>query len=102
MKCKNLSQFFETMLYRLTRTKHDTQIRKKLMIALQLQVHETKIISHDKKFVVTDEKMCEECKKRLGKSAFVRFPDGVLIHYGCLKNYDTTGATTSSSSSSIK
>lgn len=90
MKCKNLSTFFETMLYRLVRTKHDTQIRNKLMIALQLQVHETKIISQDKKFVLTDEQMCVECNKRLGKSALVRFPNGILVHYGCLKNYDTT------------
>lgn len=95
MKCNNLSQFFETMLYRLVRTKHDTQIRNKLMIALQLQVHFDKIMSQDKRFVVTDESMCSECKKRLGKSAFVRFPNGVLIHYGCLKNYDTTSLSNS-------
>lgn len=89
MKCQNLSQFFETMLYRLIRNKHDTQVRNKLMIALQLQVHETKILCQDKKFVVTDEQICKECNKRMGKSAMVRFPDGVLIHYGCLKKYET-------------
>jgi hypothetical protein len=99
MKCKNLSQFFETMLYRLVRSKHDTQIRNRLMISLQLQVHETKIISQDKKFVVTDEQMCKECNKRMGKSAMVRFPDGVLIHYGCLKSYDNASSTSRTSNS---
>ncbi|CAF0790190.1 unnamed protein product [Brachionus calyciflorus] len=86
MKCKNLSQFFENMLDRLVRTKHDTKIRNRLMVALQLQIHENKILCQDKKFVVTDEQMCKECNKRMGKSAMVRYPNGVLIHYGCLKN----------------
>lgn len=86
MKCKNLSQFFENMLDRIVRTKHDTQIRNRLMVALQLQVHENKIMCQDKKFVVTHEQICHECNKRMGRSAMVRYPNGVLIHYGCLKN----------------
>jgi hypothetical protein len=94
MKCKNLSPFFETMLYRLVRAKHDTQIRQRLMIALQLQVHETKIMCQNQTFTVNDEQMCRECNKRMGKSAMVRYPNGVLIHYGCLKR--ATATTTSS------
>ncbi|RMZ99504.1 vam6 Vps39 isoform X2 [Brachionus plicatilis] len=89
MKCKNLSQFFENMLDRIVRTKHDTQIRNRLMVALQLQVHENKIMCQDKKFVVTHEQICHECNKRMGRSAMVRYPNGVLIHYGCLKNSET-------------
>lgn len=90
MKCKNLSQFFENMLARLARNKHDTQIRNRLMIALQLQVLETKIMCQDKRFVVTDEQICKACSKRIGKSAMVRYPNGILIHYGCMKNFDAT------------
>lgn len=97
MKCKNLSQFFENMLNRLVRNKHDTQIRNRLMVALQLQVHETKILCQDKKFVVNDEQMCKECNKRMGRSAMVRYPNGVLIHYGCLKNSEATLLKPSSS-----
>lgn len=88
MKCKNLSQFFENMLNRLVRTKHDIKIKNRLMIALELQVHETMIMCQDKKFTVSDEQMCKECNKRMGKSAMVRYPSGVLIHYGCLKNFE--------------
>ena len=94
MKCKNLSQFFENMLDRIVRTKHDTQIRNRLMVALQLQVHENKIMCQDKKFVVTHEQICHECNKRMGRSAMVRYPNGVLIHYGCLKNSETILKTT--------
>jgi hypothetical protein len=61
------------------------------MFALELQIHETKIMCQDKKFVVNDEQICKECNKRMGKSAMVRFPNGDLIHYGCSKSADTIG-----------
>ena len=86
MKCKNLSPFFENMLNRLVRNRHNTQILNRLMFALELQIHETKIMCQDKKFIVNDEQICIECNKRMGKSAMVRFPNGRLIHYGCSKN----------------
>jgi len=56
------------------------------MLSLQLHIHETKIICQKKMFTVTDEQMCKECNKRMGKSAMVRFPNGDLIHYGCSKS----------------
>ncbi len=102
MKCKNLSQFFENMLTRLVRSKHDNQIRNQLMIALQLQVHETKIMCQDKKFRVTDEKICCSCTKRIGKSAMVRYPNGTLIHYGCMKNYEATTTTTTTNTTTTR
>jgi Vam6/Vps39-like protein vacuolar protein sorting-associated protein 39 len=90
MKCKNLLPFFENMLTRVARNRHNTQVLNRLMFALELQIHETKIISQDKKFIVSDETMCSECNKRMGRSAMVRFPNGRLIHYGCLKNSEAT------------
>ena len=92
MKCKNLSQFFENMLIRLVRNKHDTKIKNRLMIALELQVHETKIMCQSKKFTVNDEQICKQCNKRMGKSAMVRYPNETLIHYGCSKSYELTFA----------
>ena len=89
IKCKNLSPFFESMLNRIIRNKHNTQVINRLMFALELQIHETKIMCTDKKFYVTDEQICKECNKRMGKSAMVRFPNGDLIHYGCSKNSDS-------------
>lgn len=86
MKCQNLSPFFESMLNRLSRNKHNVQIINRLMLALELQIHETKIMCQVKKFVVNDEQICKECNKRMGKSAMVRFPNGDLIHYGCSKS----------------
>jgi hypothetical protein len=86
MKCKNLSQFFENMLYRQVRSKHDMQIKTHLMVALQLQIHQTKIELQNKRFTLNEEQICKECNKRIGKSAIVRHPNGILIHYGCLKS----------------
>jgi len=77
------------MLNRLARNKHNTQIINRLMFSLELQIHETKILCQDKKFIVNDEQMCKECNKRMGKSAMVRFPNGDLIHYGCSKNSES-------------
>jgi len=92
MKCKNLCPFFENMLNRLSRKKHHIQIINRLMLSLQLTIHETKIICQKKMFTVTDEQMCKECNKRMGKSAMVRFPNGDLIHYGCSKSSVAFGA----------
>jgi hypothetical protein len=102
MKCKNLSQFFESMLTRLVRSKHDMQIRNRLMIALQLQVHETKIMCQDKKFELRGEEMCRACQKRLGKSAMVRYPNGTLIHYGCMKKFEAASSSTNASTAYSK
>ena len=76
------------------RNKHDMQVRNRLMIALQLHVHEAKIMCQDKKFVVTDEQICKACHRRIGKSAMVRYPSGVLIHYGCMKNFEAANTYT--------
>ncbi len=83
MNCQNLTPFFCTMLKRLTRNKHQNQIINNLMYALELEIHQNKIHYQAKKFTVTDEQICKECKKRMGKTAMVRFPNGDLIHYGC-------------------
>ncbi|EPY51013.1 guanyl-nucleotide exchange factor [Schizosaccharomyces cryophilus OY26] len=39
------------------------------------------------KVVITREKTCLHCHKRLGKSVISIFPDGSVVHYGCAKKY---------------
>ncbi|KAL2315217.1 Guanyl-nucleotide exchange factor [Schizosaccharomyces pombe] len=39
------------------------------------------------KVVITREKTCLFCHKRLGKSVISIFPDGSVVHYGCAKKY---------------
>ena len=35
--------------------------------------------------VVTYERACSICHKRIGSSAFVAYPQGTLAHYSCFK-----------------
>ncbi len=35
--------------------------------------------------VVTYERACSLCHKRIGTSAFVAYPNGALAHYSCYK-----------------
>lgn len=88
IKCKNLANFFENMLNKLCRQQRHYQILKHLTFQLNLQVHELRIMKQQTKFIVNEEKLCQICKKRLGKSAIVRYPDGRIIHYGCRKDAD--------------
>ncbi|WBW72644.1 HOPS complex Rab GEF subunit Vam6 [Schizosaccharomyces osmophilus] len=62
---------------------------------LQSKLYQTRIndlnadLSHirSEKVVITREKTCLHCHKRLGKSVISIFPDGSVVHYGCAKKY---------------
>ena len=86
IKCKNLTNFFEIMLKKLCKQQRYYQLLKHLTFQLNLQVHELRILKQQTKFIINEEKICVICNKRLGKSAYVRYPDGKIIHYGCCKD----------------
>ena len=41
--------------------------------------------------VVTYERACSLCHKRIGSSAFVAYPQGTLAHYSCFKRSAQSG-----------
>ena len=86
IKCTKLTNFFEIMLKKLCKQQRYYQLLKHLTFQLNLQVHELRILKQQTKFVINEEKICVICNKRLGKSAYVRYPDGKIIHYGCCKD----------------
>lgn len=86
IKCQNLTNFFEIMLKKLCKQQRYYQLLKHLTFQLNLQVHELRIVKQQTKFVINEEKICVICNKRLGRSAYVRYPDGKIIHYGCCKD----------------
>ena len=57
-----------------------------LLYFLWLQVREQHIHYQSKRCVINDEKNCAVCKKRIGNSAFARYPNGVIVHYYCCKD----------------
>ncbi|KAK1793610.1 hypothetical protein P4O66_011994, partial [Electrophorus voltai] len=49
-------------------------------------VQEERIFHQQVKCVITEEKTCRVCKKKIGNSAFARYPNGVVVHYFCCKD----------------
>lgn len=66
--------------------KRNSLVLKSLLHAEHLQVHEQRIYYQSKKCLMTDERACRVCHKRIGTSAFAMYPNGVVVHYYCCKD----------------
>lgn len=67
---------------------HEKEMFRQLMMAKFYQVQKTWIqLQQVNKVVIDDETSCEVCDKKIGRSAFVRFPNLDLVHYSCKDKY---------------
>lgn len=62
--------------------------RKCMLLRNILYAENALVIKEHMKFskikcVITEEKNCRVCKKRIGNSVFARYPNGVIVHYHC-------------------
>ena len=39
-----------------------------------------------KPIIITPEVVCPVCKKQIGDKIFSRYPNGILVHYKCVKD----------------
>ncbi|CAH0400093.1 unnamed protein product [Chilo suppressalis] len=79
-----LKHFLESALENQLTLKRRTQVLKGLLYAEHMQVQELKQIHESKSVVINDYNVCPVCKKRFGnQSAFVRYPNGDILHYSC-------------------
>ncbi|XP_069359986.1 vam6/Vps39-like protein [Maniola hyperantus] len=79
-----LKCFLESALESQLTLKRRTQVLKGLLYAEHLQVQEVKHFHESQKIVIHDYDLCPVCKKRFGnQSAFVRYPNGDIVHYSC-------------------
>lgn len=85
-KIEVIFQYLKKVMEYQATIKRDCQVLKSMLYAENLQVHEQRMFYQKAKVVLNDEKMCKVCKKRLGNSAFVRYPNGVIVHYYCCKD----------------
>ncbi|XP_076345716.1 vam6/Vps39-like protein [Tachypleus tridentatus] len=83
-----LHKFFERILDEQLAKCHSAELMKSLLLAEHLQVQEQRIQCHSHKIVIGEFDICRVCQKRIGKSAFARFPDGVIVHYSCKVKYE--------------
>ncbi|XP_078593471.1 vam6/Vps39-like protein isoform X1 [Branchiostoma floridae x Branchiostoma japonicum] len=83
---KDICSFLENVLEEKAMQKRNMQVLKSLLYAEHLQVQEQRMFYQSSKCIITEEKMCRVCKKKIGNSAFARYPNGVIVHYFCCKD----------------
>ncbi|XP_068111025.1 vam6/Vps39-like protein [Hyperolius riggenbachi] len=89
---RNIQIFLEKVLEENAQRRRYNQVLKNLLHAEFLRVQEERISHQQVKCVITEEKICSVCKKKIGNSAFARYPNGVVVHYFCAK--DTSSVDT--------
>ncbi|XP_027725735.1 vam6/Vps39-like protein isoform X2 [Vombatus ursinus] len=82
--------FLEKVLEENAQKKRFNQVLKNLLQAEFLRVQEERIFHQQVKCIITEEKLCMVCKKKIGNSAFARYPNGVVVHYFCSKEVNPT------------
>lgn len=83
---REIRVFLESVLEDTAQRKRFDQVLKSLLQAEFLRVQEERIFHQQVKCVITEEKTCRVCKKKIGNSAFARYPNGVVVHYFCCKD----------------
>uniref|UniRef100_A0A668S1C1 CNH domain-containing protein n=1 Tax=Oreochromis aureus TaxID=47969 RepID=A0A668S1C1_OREAU len=83
---REIRVFLESVLEEKAQRKRCNQVLKSLLQAEFLRVQEERIFHQQVKCVITEEKICRVCKKKIGNSAFARYPNGVVVHYFCCKD----------------
>ncbi|CAL8297372.1 unnamed protein product [Arctogadus glacialis] len=83
---REIRVFLESVLEERAQRKRFDQVLKSLLQAEFLRVQEERIFHQQVKCVITEEKTCRVCKKKMGNSAFARYPNGVVVHYFCCKD----------------
>ncbi|XP_035774752.1 vam6/Vps39-like protein isoform X2 [Anopheles albimanus] len=79
-----IKHFLEMSLKYYLEKKHRAQVLKGLHYAEHLQIMEQKMHYESKHFLVSDLSVCAVCKKKFSnQSAFVRIPDGSIVHFSC-------------------
>jgi len=83
---KKVHPFIESVLRKQSKELHENQISKNLLKSEQLQVQEQRIRHQSRKVVITSERMCAVCNKRILNSVFACYPNGVVVHFICCKD----------------
>ncbi|XP_033733768.1 LOW QUALITY PROTEIN: vam6/Vps39-like protein [Pecten maximus] len=85
-RIEEILNYLESVMEHQATVRRKNQVLKSMFYAENLQVHEQTMFYHKHKVVINDEKMCKVCKKRIGNSAFARYPSGMVVHYFCCKD----------------
>ncbi|XP_014242813.1 vam6/Vps39-like protein [Cimex lectularius] len=79
-----LKKFLMSSMSDIIKKRSNAQQLRGLLNAFRLQIRKEKLEYESQRIVVTDVMVCPVCKKRFGnQSAFVRYPNGQIVHYSC-------------------
>lgn len=84
-----LKPFLETALHYSLERQRNNQVLKGLLYSSNLQLREQLMNLEKKSVLVTEFSVCPVCTKKFtNQSAFVRYPNGTIVHYSCRdRNY---------------
>ena len=86
VQLQHFAPYLESALAQRLAKLHHSQVLRGLMRAEHLQMREERIKHQSVRVVLTKELVCNVCDKKLqsaAKAAFVRLPNGSVIHYAC-------------------
>uniref|UniRef100_A0A6G1S3W6 Vam6/Vps39-like protein n=1 Tax=Aceria tosichella TaxID=561515 RepID=A0A6G1S3W6_9ACAR len=94
----SIGDYLDKTVKRKLQEGHEREMFRQLVMAKFYQVQKSWIdLQRATKIVIGDNTNCQVCNKKIGNSAFVRFPNLDLVHYSCkdrygklrYQNYDT-------------
>ncbi|XP_041353642.1 vam6/Vps39-like protein [Gigantopelta aegis] len=85
-RVRDILVYLENVMEHRASQHRQDQVLKSMLYAENLQVQEQRMHYQKIKVLINDEKVCRVCKKRIGDSAFARYPNGVIVHYYCCKD----------------
>lgn len=83
-----LKDYLNSTFKRKLQESHEKEMFRQLIMSKFYQVQKTWIqLQQANKIVIDDSTICQVCSKKIGRSAFVRFPNLDLVHYSCKDRY---------------
>ncbi|XP_055309525.1 vam6/Vps39-like protein [Sitodiplosis mosellana] len=84
-----LRPFLETALHHSLERRRNNQLLKGLLYASNIQLQEQRMNVEARSILVSEFSVCPACSKKfMNQSAFVRHPNGTIVHYSCReRNY---------------
>lgn len=84
----HLKDYLSAIMKRKLQESHENEMFRQLVMSKFYQVQKTWIeLQQANKIIIDDQTICQVCSKKIGLSAFVRFPNLDLVHYSCKDRY---------------
>ena len=86
IEIQELVPFLANILEEKSCKKKTNQVLRSLLFAEHLQIQERRMHYQAGKVIITDERACRVCHKKIGTSAFAFYPSGEILHYYCFNS----------------